>query len=75
MDQKIFRSDGTMNPNVRLVLKTDDEDLFICLTQGLDMARKRYGADCERWGRIHRSIIFAHRILKHLRRNMIGSTE
>ena len=24
MDQKIFRADGAMNPNVRLVLRTDD---------------------------------------------------
>ena len=28
MDQKIFRSDGAMNPNVNLVLKTDDEALI-----------------------------------------------
>jgi hypothetical protein len=28
MDQKIFRSDGAMHPNVRLILKTDDDDLI-----------------------------------------------
>lgn len=28
MDQKIFRTDGAMNPNVRLILKTDDDALI-----------------------------------------------
>ena len=28
MDQKIFRSDGAMNPNVRLMLETDDGALI-----------------------------------------------
>jgi hypothetical protein len=28
MDQKIFRSDGAMNPNVRMILKTDDDALI-----------------------------------------------
>ena len=28
MDQKIFRSDGAMNPNVRLVLKAEDDALI-----------------------------------------------
>ncbi len=28
MDQKIFRADGAMNPNVRLVLETDDNALI-----------------------------------------------
>lgn len=28
IDQKIFRADGAMNPNVRLVLRTDDDALI-----------------------------------------------
>lgn len=28
LDQKIFRSDGAMHPNVRMVLKTDDDALI-----------------------------------------------
>ena len=35
MDQKIFRSDGAMNPNVRLVLKTDDEALIYMFYTGI----------------------------------------
>ena len=35
MDQKIFRSDGAMNPNVRLVLKTDDEALIYMSYTGI----------------------------------------
>jgi hypothetical protein len=38
MDQKIFRSDGAMQPNVRLVLKTDDEALIHMHYSGI-----RYG--------------------------------
>lgn len=38
MDQKIFRSDGAMHPNVRLVLKTDDDALIHVHYTGL-----RYG--------------------------------
>ena len=40
MDQKIFRSDGAMNPNVRLILKTDDDALIYMHYTGV-----RYGAD------------------------------
>lgn len=39
MDQKIFRSDGAMNPNVRLILRTDDEALIYMYYTGL-----RHGA-------------------------------
>ena len=39
MDQKIFRSDGAMSPNVRLVLKTDDDELIYMQYTGL-----RYGS-------------------------------
>lgn len=39
MDQKIFRSDGAMTPNVRLVLKTDDDELIYMQYTGL-----RYGS-------------------------------
>ena len=35
MDQKIFRSDGAMHPNVRLVLKTDDEALIYMSYTGI----------------------------------------
>ena len=35
MDQKIFRSDGAMNPNVRLVLRTDDEALIYMSYTGI----------------------------------------
>ena len=35
MDHKIFRADGAMNPNVRLVLKTDDEALIYMSYTGL----------------------------------------
>ena len=35
MDQKIFRADGAMSPNVRLVLKTDDEALIYMSYTGL----------------------------------------
>ncbi len=35
IDQKIFRSDGAMNPNVRLVLKTDDEALIYMSYTGI----------------------------------------
>ena len=35
MDQKIFRSDGAMNPNVHLVLKTDDEALIYMSYTGI----------------------------------------
>ena len=35
MDQKIFRSDGAMNPNVRLVLRTDDEALIYMTYTGI----------------------------------------
>lgn len=38
MDQKIFRSDGAMHPNVRLILKTDDDALIYVHYTGL-----RYG--------------------------------
>ena len=39
MDQKLFRSDGAMNPKVRLVLKTDDGKLIYMHYTGM-----RYGA-------------------------------
>lgn len=39
MDQKIFRSDGAMNPNVRLILETDDGALIYMYYTGL-----RYGS-------------------------------
>ncbi len=39
MDQKIFRADGAMNPNVRLVLKADDNALIYMHYTGV-----RYGA-------------------------------
>lgn len=39
MDQKIFRADGAMNPDVRLVLKTDDGALIYMFYSGV-----RYGA-------------------------------
>jgi hypothetical protein len=39
MDQKIFRGDGAMNPNVRLILRTDDDALIYMYYTGL-----RYGA-------------------------------
>lgn len=39
MDQKIFRSDGAMNPNVRLMLETDDGALIYMYYTGL-----RYGS-------------------------------
>ena len=38
MDQKLIRSDGAMNPNVRLVLKTDDGALIYVHYTGV-----RYG--------------------------------
>jgi len=38
MDQKIFRADGAMNPNVRLVLRTDDGALIYMHYTGI-----RYG--------------------------------
>lgn len=38
MDQKIFRRDGAMNPNVRLVLRTDDGALIYMYYTGV-----RYG--------------------------------
>jgi hypothetical protein len=38
MDQKIFRADGAMTPNVRLVLETDDEALIYMHYTGV-----RYG--------------------------------
>ncbi|MCG8545945.1 MAG: DUF3237 domain-containing protein [Alphaproteobacteria bacterium] len=38
IDQKIFRADGAMNPNVRLVLKTDDDALIYMHYTGV-----RYG--------------------------------
>jgi hypothetical protein len=38
MDQKIIRADGAMNPNVRLVLQTDDEALIYMHYTGV-----RYG--------------------------------
>jgi len=38
MDQKIFRADGAMNPNVRLILKTDDDALIYMHYTGV-----RYG--------------------------------
>lgn len=39
IDQKIFRADGAMNPNVRLVLRTDDEALIYMHYTGV-----RYGS-------------------------------
>jgi hypothetical protein len=39
IDQKIFRSDGAMNPNVRLVLKTNDDALIYMHYTGV-----RYGS-------------------------------
>ena len=39
MDQKIFRSDGAMNPNVRIILKTDDDALIYMYYTGI-----RYGS-------------------------------
>lgn len=39
MDQKIFRSDGAMNPDVRLVLQTNDDALIYMYYSGV-----RYGA-------------------------------
>ena len=39
IDQKIFRSDGAMNPNVRLVLETDDGALVYMHYTGV-----RYGS-------------------------------
>ena len=39
MDQKIFRADGAMNPNVRLVLQTDDGAMIYMYYTGI-----RYGA-------------------------------
>ncbi|MEM7750936.1 MAG: DUF3237 domain-containing protein [Pseudomonadota bacterium] len=38
IDQKIFRTDGAMNPNVRMVLKTDDDALIYMHYTGV-----RYG--------------------------------
>lgn len=38
IDQKIFRADGAMNPNVRMVLKTDDDALIYMHYTGV-----RYG--------------------------------
>ena len=38
IDQKIFRADGAMNPNVRLVLKTNDDALIYMHYTGV-----RYG--------------------------------
>ena len=38
MDQKVFRPDGAMNPNVRLVLQTDDDALIYMHYTGI-----RYG--------------------------------
>ena len=39
VDQKIFRSDGAMNQNVRMVLKTDDDALIYVHYTGV-----RYGS-------------------------------
>ena len=39
IDQKLFRPDGAMNPNVRLILKTDDDALIYMHYTGV-----RYGA-------------------------------
>ena len=38
MDQKTFRSDGAMTPDVRMVLRTDDGALIYCTYSGV-----RYG--------------------------------
>ncbi len=38
MDQKVFRPDGAMNPNVRLVLQTDDDAMIYMYYTGI-----RYG--------------------------------
>ncbi len=38
IDQKIFRTDGAMNPNVRMVLRTDDDALIYMHYTGV-----RYG--------------------------------
>jgi hypothetical protein len=38
IDQKIFRTDGAMNPNVRLILRTDDDALIYMHYTGV-----RYG--------------------------------
>ena len=35
IDQKVFRSDGAMNPNVRLMLKTDDDALIYMYYTGV----------------------------------------
>ena len=35
MDQKIFRSDGAINPNVRLILKTEDDALIYMYYTGV----------------------------------------
>ena len=35
IDQKVFRSDGAMNPNVRLMLKTDDDALIYTYYTGV----------------------------------------
>ena len=35
MDQKVFRADGAMNPNVRLVLKTEDDALIYMYYTGV----------------------------------------
>lgn len=40
IDQKIFRADGAMNPNVRLVLRTDDDALIYMQYTGV-----RYGTN------------------------------
>ena len=39
MDQKLFRADGAMNPNVRLVLRTDDDAMIYMHYTGV-----RYGS-------------------------------
>ncbi len=39
MDQKLFRPDGAMNPNVRLVLRTDDDAMIYMHYTGV-----RYGS-------------------------------
>ena len=41
MDQKIFRSDGAMNPNVRIILKTDDDALIYIYYSVFAMARRK----------------------------------
>ena len=74
MDQKVFRSDGAMNPNVRLVLKTEDDALIYMYYTGVRHGSKEGMERSQKVSpSIHPSIISAiHHISKHRHHSTIG---